>query len=72
MPLMLCGEWPPAPGPGDDRVSLHRGRLALGVRPAGFLVARSLAPLSPGGCGDIEVLHSLSASSLGPILATAG
>jgi hypothetical protein len=28
------------------------------------LVAKALAPLSPGGCSDIEVLRCLSASSV--------
>ena len=59
MPLMLCGEWPPP----ALRPRGNRGPR-VGVRPAGSLVAKALAPLSPGGCSAIEVLRCLSASSV--------
>jgi hypothetical protein len=61
LPLMLCGEWPPAPSLGGSRVSLPRARA---VRPAGSLIARSPGPLTLGGCGDVEVLRCLSVSSV--------
>jgi hypothetical protein len=63
VPLMLCGEWPPpALRPRGNRGP--RGRLQSGARPASSLVAKAPAPLSPGGCSDIEVLRCLSASSV--------